>query len=139
MQDIDDVPGLGAFWGEVHSNVLKGLGVQGALTNGAMRDFDALAEGFQILAASVSPSHGFAQIMSIGETVTIAGLRIHDGDLVHADRHGAVVIPAQALTQLPEGIDVITAKERPLIKASQRPGFSIDHLKAAMRQSDDIH
>ncbi|WP_081489419.1 RraA family protein [Advenella kashmirensis] len=139
MQDIDDQPGLGAFWGEVHSNVLKGLGVAGVLTNGAMRDFGMLAEGFQILAGTVSPSHGFAQIVTVGEPVEIHGLAIEDGDLIHADRHGAVVIPLEALAGLPRGIDVITAKERPLIEAAKRPGFSVKDIKRAMAEADDIH
>lgn len=72
----------------MHSNVLKGLGVAGVLTNGAMRDFGMLAEGFQILAGTVSPSHGFAQIVTVGEPVEIHGLAIEDGDLIHADRMG---------------------------------------------------
>lgn len=139
VQDIDDEPGLGAFWGEVHSNVLKGLGVQGVLTNGAMRDFGMLAEGFQILAATVSPSHGYAQIISIGEPVQVQGLDINDGDLLHADRHGAVVIPPEALDALPHAIDVIVRKERPLIEAAKLPGFSVADLRAAMAEADDIH
>ncbi|MBB5216150.1 RraA family protein [Parapusillimonas granuli] len=139
MEDIDDEPGLGAFWGEVHSNVLKGLGVAGVLTNGAMRDFGMLAEGFQILAATISPSHGYAQIVTIGQPVQIHGLTIEDGDLIHADRHGAVVIPPEGLATLPHGIEVITAKERPLIEAAKRPGFSVEDLKRAMKEADDIH
>jgi regulator of RNase E activity RraA len=139
MQDIDDVPGLGAFWGEVHSNVLKGLGVRGVITNGAMRDFGMLAADFQILATTVSPSHGFSQVGTIGQPVVIHGLEIRDGDLLHADRHGAVVISGDVLTELPRGIDVITAKERRLIEASQRPGFSVPDLRMAMAEADDIH
>lgn len=139
MQDIDDVPGLGAYWGEVHSNVLKGLGVKGVITNGAMRDFGMLATDFQILASSISPSHGFAQVVTIGLPVLIHGLEIQDGDLLHADCHGAVVIHADVLADLPRGIDTITAKERPLIEASKRPGFSVADLRAAMAEADDIH
>lgn len=139
MQDIDEVPGLGAFWGEVHSNVLKGLGVRGVITNGAMRDFGMLAADFQILAATISPSHGFAQVVTIGQPVVIHGLEVRDGDLLHADRHGAVVIAAEVLAELPRGIDVMTARERPLIEASQRPGFSVADLRAAMAEADDIH
>jgi regulator of RNase E activity RraA len=139
VEDIDDEPGLGAFWGEVHSNVLKGLGVKGVLTNGAMRDFGMLAEDFQILASSISPSHGFAQIISIGEPVRVHRLDIKDGDLIHADRHGAVIIPALVLFDLPSAIDIVTKKERPLIEASKRVGFSVSDLRFAMAEADDIH
>jgi regulator of RNase E activity RraA len=139
MADIDDVPGFGAFWGEVHSNVLKGLGVKGVLTNGAMRDFGMLAEDFQILAGTISPSHGYAQVTSIGMPVVIHGLKIEDGDLLHMDCHGAVVIPATALSDLPRCIETVMRKERPLIEASRRPGFSVNDLKSAMQEADDIH
>lgn len=139
VHDIDEEPGLGAFWGEVHSNVIKGLGVQGAITNGAVRDFGMLAEDFQILASTVSPSHGFAQIMSVGEPALIHGLTIHDGDLVHMDRHGAVIIEREVLAGLPHGIEVITARERPLIEGSRRAGFSVADLRAAMQEAEDIH
>ncbi len=139
VEDIDDIPGLGAFWGEVHSNVLKGLGVKGVVTNGAMRDFGMLADNFQILAATISPSHGFAQIINIGIPVKIQSLEIADGDLIHADRHGAVIIPETALLALPNAIDIIMRKERPLIDASKRAGFSVADLRSAMAESDDIH
>jgi regulator of RNase E activity RraA len=119
--------------------VLKGLGVKGVVTNGAMRDFGMLADNFQILAASISPSHGFAQIITIGEPVTIQGLDIADGDLIHADRHGAVIIPAAALIALPGAIDLVMRKERPLIDASKRAGFSVADLRLAMAEADDIH
>lgn len=139
VEDIDDVPGLGAFWGEVHSNVLKGLGVKGVLTNGAMRDFGMLADDFQILASTISPSHGFAQIITIGASVRIESLDIADGDLIHADRHGAVIIPESALLALPRAIEIIMRKERPLIEASKRAGFSVADLRVAMSEADDIH
>lgn len=139
VQDIDDEPGLGAFWGEVHSNVLKGLGVRGVLTNGAMRDFGMLADDFQILAGCVSPSHGFAQIVDVGGPVAVHGLAIRDGDLLHADLHGAVVIEHEVLGELPRAIELTQARERPLIEASRRPGFTVDDLRAAMCEADDIH
>lgn len=139
MQDIDDRPGLGAFWGEVHSNVLRGLGVKGVITNGALRDFGMLAENFQILAGTVSPSHGYAQIIEIGVPIEIYGLQIRSGDLLHADVHGAVVIHEEVLLELPRAIQITMARERPLIEASRLTGFSVDHLRAAMREADDIH
>jgi len=43
LQDIDDRPGYGAFWGEVQTTVHKGLGCIGCVTNGSFRDCDMLA------------------------------------------------------------------------------------------------
>ena len=50
IQDKDEPPGYGAFWGEVQTNVHKALGCLGTVTNGSIRDLAAVAEGFQMLA-----------------------------------------------------------------------------------------
>jgi hypothetical protein len=55
LQDIDDRPGYGAFWGEVMSTIHFGLGVVGSVSNGSFRDLDLLAPGFQILGGRIGP------------------------------------------------------------------------------------
>lgn len=139
IQDIDDKPGTGAFWGEVHSHVLKGLGVKGVVTNGSMRDFGMLADNFQILAPTISPSHAYAQVVEVNVTVQVLGMSVSPNDLIHADRHGAVVIPMSLLKKLPAAIDTVFAKERPIIEAAKQPNFSFNALKAALEVSEDIH
>jgi regulator of RNase E activity RraA len=62
----------------------------------------------------------------------------HD-DLIHADRHGAVVIPHEAAAALPLAIDLCTRREAPVIAAARAPGFSVEKLRAAMAEADDIH
>ena len=76
VQDIDSQPGLGAFWGEVNTNVHWGLGCVGAVTNGSMRDLDMMCPQFQCLAAMVSPSHGFVQVVDFGKPVDVLGMAV---------------------------------------------------------------
>src|SRR5215831_12563100 len=58
IQDVDAPDtGFGAFWGEVQSNVHKGLGCAGVITDGSVRDLEAMASGFLVLAGSIMPSH----------------------------------------------------------------------------------
>ncbi len=57
IQDIDTRPGLGAWWGEVHAVVHQALGSLGVVTNGAIRDLDVIAPGFQLLGGKISPCH----------------------------------------------------------------------------------
>ena len=94
IQDIDgpDV-GYGAFWGEVQSNVHKALGCLGVITDGSIRDIPQWAPGFQALAGSIGPSHAWVHAESFGGEVRVAGMTVRSDDLIHADRHGAVVIP----------------------------------------------
>ena len=96
LQDLDPKPGFGAFWGEVNTAVHKGLGALGCVTNGSMRDIDDCAPGFQLLAGKIGPSHAHVHIVDFGGQVNVAGMTVCDGDVVHADRHGAVVVPREA-------------------------------------------
>ncbi len=135
IQDVDERTGLGAFWGEVNTHVHYGLGCVGAMTNGSMRDLDAMHTDFQCLAASLSPSHAWVQVDEIGKPVEIFGMSVAHGDIVHADRHGAVVIPEQYLDKLPAAIDLMARREKVLLDAARRPDFDMSDLKDAFAKS----
>lgn len=139
IQDLDHDTGLGAFWGEVNSKVHHALGCAGVVTNGAVRDIDVLAPDFPIIAGCITPSHAFVRIESIGGDVDIFGMQVVDGDLIHADRHGAVRIDRNAAAKLPRAIDVITAREKLILDAAARPGFDVAAIRDAMADGDDIH
>ena len=110
VQDIDSLPGLGAFWGEVNTHIHWGLGCVGAVTNGSMRDLHAMHPAFQCLAASLSPSHAWVQVVDFGREVDVSGMVVSDGEIVHADRHGAIVIPHDLLDKLPASIDLLARR-----------------------------
>lgn len=136
IQDVDNAPGIGAFWGEVNTNIHWGLGCVGALTNGSMRDLEMMQPQFQCLAASLSPSHAWVHVVDFAVKVDVCGMFVSDGDIVHADHHGAIVIPADLLEKLPAAIDLMARKEKVLLDAAKAPGFNIEKLRAAMGQSD---
>lgn len=138
IQDVDSQPGLGAFWGEVNTHVHWGLGCLGTLTNGSMRDLDAMQPQFQCFAASLSPSHAWVQVVEIGKPVEVLGLAVTDGEIVHADKHGAIIIPRDVLDKLPAAIDLMARKEKVILDAARKPGFSIATLKEAFAASDQI-
>jgi len=139
QQDMDLTPGFGSFWGEVHSTVHKALGVRGVVTNGSVRDLDVLAPGFPIIAGSIGPSHAQVHVVDFDVPVQVLGMSVQPGDLIHADRHGAVVIPHAIAAEIPRCIDLTTAKEASILAAARKPGFSAADLEAALRQSADIH
>ncbi|HEX9462229.1 MAG TPA: RraA family protein [Alphaproteobacteria bacterium] len=140
MQDIDgDDRGFGCFWGEVQSNVHKGLGCVGVVTDGAVRDIDMMAPGFFVLAGSVVPSHAWVHAVDFGVQVNVTGMVVNSGDLIHADRHGAVVIPHGLERQVVDAASLIAKREAVIIAAARQPGFTVEALKRAMGQADDIH
>ena len=139
LEDLDPTPGVGAFWGEVNTAIHKGLGCRGVVTNGSIRDLDDCAPGFQLLAGRVGPSHAHVHVVEIGPRVTVHGMTVEDGDILHADQHGAVVLPVAAVKRLPAAIDLIARREAVILAAARDPGFNIEVLKKAMADSAEIH
>ena len=59
------------------------------------------------------------------------GLRVRHGDLIHADRHGALVIPASDLPGLEESINSVIAHEAIILNPARAGDFDIDKLETA--------
>lgn len=131
IEDMDYPDCIGAYWGEVNTTVHKGFGISGALTNGVVRDLGDLPTDFPVIAGSVGPSHGFVHIVSIGQPVTIFGLTINPGDLVHADRHGALVVPPDVVTGLTEAIARLRWTEKIILDRARAPGFTFEEFEKA--------
>jgi regulator of RNase E activity RraA len=136
VQDIDEQPGIGAFWGEVNTNVHWGLGCVGAVTDGSMRDLAMMHPQFQCLAATLAPSHAWVQVIDFGGPVEVLGMNVANGDVVHADLHGAIVIPHEALDKRPAAIDLMARREKVILAATRQPGFGIAALRDALAASD---
>lgn len=139
MEDMDEIPGYGAFWGEVNTNIHYGLGCRGLVTNGCVRDIPDSHEEFQMLAGMVNPSHAWVHVVDWGSAVTIHGMEVEEGDLIHADRHGAVVVPHEAAAGVIKAAKTIADKERIIINAAKAPGFNMKKLRAAWKGADEIH
>ncbi len=131
IEDTDYPDCIAGWWGEVHAAVHKGLGLAGAVTNGVVRDLDVIDEGFPVLAGSIGVSHGFVHVVEIGTPVDVFGLTVAQGELVHADRHGALVIPGDLIARLKAAIDTVIANEALVIGPARESGFNIDKLEQA--------
>jgi len=131
VEDIDHPDCTGAFWGEVNTTIHRGFGLAGALTNGVVRDLGDLAPGFPVVAGSIGPSHRFVHVREIGVPVTVFGLTVQPGDLVHADRHGAVVIPPEVLGGLADAVRRMQATEALVLGPAREPGFDFAAFETA--------
>ena len=133
MEDLDgEHAGYGAFWGEVQSNVHKALGCLGVVTNGSIRDIPMIASGFQMLAGSIVPSHAYVHVVDFGIDVNVHGMAVKSGDLVHADRHGAVVVPTDKIDAMKATLEGLAAREAKIIAAA-KAGGGIAAIRAAMK------
>ena len=125
IEDMDFPNCIAGWWGEVNVAVHKGLGLSGAVTNGVMRDLDVLDGGFPVLAGSIGVSHGFVHVVEIGTPVDVMGVKVSQDDLIHADRHGALVIPSDAISDLKQAIETVISNESIVLGPAREPGFDI--------------
>jgi regulator of RNase E activity RraA len=96
VQDLDKPRVIGAMWGEVNSNVHRALGCVGTITDGAVRDVDEMTNaGFKAIARRLCVGHAFSIPVRWNCPVTVFGREVHPGDLIHADKHGFLVLPPE--------------------------------------------
>ena len=96
MMDIGPDRTRGCHVGDVMSTTFQRLGAVAVVTDGGVRDLDGVREraaGFQLFAAGTVVSHGVNRIVEVGPTVSIFGLQVRPGDLLHGDANGLVSIP----------------------------------------------
>ena len=135
LQDMDNPPGFAAIFGEVHTRICRALECAAYVTNGAVRDLQAIAPlGFQVFSGSVSPSHAYAHVVDFGEPVQMGGLRVSPGDILHGDRNGMISIPHEAVGRLPEIALQIQSEENELFELTDSPHFSVETLAQRLRQ-----
>jgi 4-hydroxy-4-methyl-2-oxoglutarate aldolase len=129
LEDIDANPGVGAFIGDVHANILQVLGCVGVVTNGAVRDVEAVrALELQMFAHNLSVSHSFAHAVDFGGTVNIGSLEVRSGDVLHGDRHGVQTVPFQIAPKIFAAAQRMRDEEQEIIRQSQSGGFSVEKL-----------
>jgi 4-hydroxy-4-methyl-2-oxoglutarate aldolase len=135
LQDLD-ARVAGAMWGEWNAHVHMALGCVGTVTQGAVRDLDALERrGFHAFATAVSVAHGYGVFVGYGEPVSVAGLTVATGDLLVADEHGVLRIPDTVpVDELVEVGRTIDRLESEIFEYCRREDFTVDGL-AALEQS----
>jgi 4-hydroxy-4-methyl-2-oxoglutarate aldolase len=137
IEDIDTPPGLGAFVGEVHANILLALGCIGIVTNGAVRDLpDIRPTEFQMFAGNVSVSHAYSHIFDFGGTVEVGGLTVHPGDLIHGDCHGVQTVPLEIADKIPTAARAVRQRRQNLVGLRRSAAFTLDKLRQAIRDTD---
>jgi regulator of RNase E activity RraA len=121
VQDLDKPRVLGSFWGEVNSNVHRALGCVGTITDGAIRDLDEMNNaGFKALARRLCVGHAHAHPVRWNCPIEVFGRAVRPGQLIHADKHGFLAVPAEDERELLEAARFMDANECATIIAAGR-------------------
>ncbi len=137
VQDLDKPRTIGAFWGEVNSNIHKALGCVGTIVDGAIRDVDEMTNaGFKALARRLCVGHAHACPVHWGGEVQVFGRQVTPGQLIHADKHGFLAIPAEDMREVLEAARFMDANECDHLISTARDaaGKSTDEILATLEQ-----
>jgi 4-hydroxy-4-methyl-2-oxoglutarate aldolase len=139
LQDLDKPRVIGSFWGEVNANTHKALGCVGTITDGAIRDLDEMtAAGFKAIARRLCVGHAYAAPVRWNCEVEVFGRKIEPGELIHADKHGFLVIPVEDQARLLEAVSFMDANEctTKIEAAKTSAGWTREQILAALDEAD---
>ena len=138
MQDLDKPNVIGSFWGEVSANTHRTLGCVGVIVDGAIRDLDEMkSAGFKALARRLCVGHAYAAPISWGEPVEVFGTKVKSGDLIHADKHGFLIIPEEDQQGILKASLFMDNNEcDTVIKAALAYDYTDEHLNIAESMND---
>jgi len=125
------LPKVGLCGGQMTAT-FKACGAVGVVTNGPSRDIDEIRPlKFQYIMSGVTPGHGDMAIHAINVPVSVAGMDVTPGDIIHMDENGACKFPADRLADVCKNIDALIKAEEKRAKALSK-AKTIEEIKAAL-------
>jgi regulator of RNase E activity RraA len=81
--------------GEIMVTSMKAVGCVGLISDGPSRDIDAIRKlDFQMLLGGVTAGHGEMAVQAVNVPVSVGGMDVAPGEIIHMDVNGAVKFPA---------------------------------------------
>ena len=94
------------------TSAMKAVGCVGCISNGPSRDIDEIRPmEFQYLISGVTPGHGEQAVHAVNVPVSVAGMDIAPGEIVHMDENGACKFPADKLQAVLENARALQQEE----------------------------
>jgi 4-hydroxy-4-methyl-2-oxoglutarate aldolase len=139
QQFPDELANRVGLFGEMMTTQYKALGVVGVVSNGPMRDVDAIEPlGVQYYVTGVTPAHGDMMLKAVGEPVTVGGMKVMPGDMVHMDKHGVIKFPADKMGEVLERAEKLLEKEAETARIYRDPEFSLKKWKASVEGYETV-
>jgi len=87
------------------------------------------APGFQLFSPGAVVSHGNAAIIEVGIPVSLAGLTIQPGDLLHGDESGLLTVPVGVVEAIVVKAALVRKTEKEWFDYAQGDSFKIEGMK----------
>ncbi len=123
------LPRVGLCGGQM-TVAFQACGAVGVVTNGPSRDVDEIRPmKFQYLMSGVTSGHGDFGIRAVNVPVSVAGMDVAPGDIIHMDENGACKFPADRLADICNNVEALVKEEETRIKALSA-AKTIEEIKA---------
>jgi regulator of RNase E activity RraA len=111
--------------GEMMCTTMKRVGAIGLVSDGGLRDIHEVKAlgGFHYFGAGLVVAHGNPQIYDVGDEVTISGVKIRPGDLLHGDENGITVIPEEIAAEVAAAAMQVRESEQKRLAEILSPEF----------------
>lgn len=121
VQEMGPKSEFSVHCGEVMATLFQSFGAVGLVSDAGVRDLDEVRDlGFHCFAPGTAASHSNFRIVQLQVPVTIGGLLVRPGDLLHGDSNGLIQVPDRGREKLPELVEGIRTGEKRVL----------DYLKA---------
>ena len=94
------------------TTAMKAIGCVGVISDGPSRDIDEIRPmKFQYMLTGVTAGHGDFAVHSINTPVSVAGMDVSPGEIIHMDENGACKFPADKLEQVAKNLELLRQEE----------------------------
>ena len=94
------------------TSTMRACGAIGAISNGPSRDIHEIRPmNFQYLTRGICAGHGTQEIHAIQIPVSISGMDVAPGEIIHMDENGAVKFPAERLEEVVKNAKLLLGQE----------------------------
>ena len=101
-------------------SAMKAVGCVGLISNGPSRDLDEIRPmKFQYMLTGVTAGHGAMAVQAINVPVSVGGMEVMPGEIIHMDENGAVKFPADKLAAVLENVRKLQKEEEARMSALQ--------------------
>ncbi len=103
------------------TSAMKALGCVGAISNGPSRDVDEIRPmKFQYMLSGVTAGHGAMAVHAVNVPVTVAGMDVCPGEMIHMDENGACKFPPDKLEAVLANVRALQKEEETRINLLQK-------------------
>lgn len=111
-------------------SAMRAIGCVGMISNGPSRDIDEVRPlEFQYMLSGITPGHGAQAVHAVNVPVSVAGMDVAPGEIIHMDENGACKFPADKIEQVLKNAHAFREEEAERMSRLQQ-ATSAEELRA---------